>query len=84
MRDTIQDLTVRANITNWVEAAHTGTPVFGWKEEPARKCALPGCTTMTKKGYCCAAHCRHHAQDLKEDRMRIRYGYLGKPFRSVK
>lgn len=69
MRDMIQDLTVRANITDWVEAAHTDTKKFGWKEEPARKCALPGCNTLTKKGYCCAHHCKVHKVVIKMRRI---------------
>jgi len=31
-----------------------------------RKCALPGCTNESSRGYCCAAHCKIHKQMLKE------------------
>ncbi len=40
--------------------------VFRKKDKPLRQCALPGCTKMSEKEYCSAAHCREHNHRKKK------------------
>ncbi len=36
--------------------------------KPMKKCSLPGCNTLTDKGYCSAEHSKKHDELIREKR----------------